>query len=103
MNRRFKPFRDVGDVADQDDRRSTYTTSTMASIAPEVVKQRVKVILNFGLVSRFFVRGWAIFCHQFLAQAVFVICCEPVNFSYNIAKVVSKRSQKTSSPLPLES
>ena len=43
MNRRLKPFRDQ-QRRDEDDRRSTFTTSTMASsIAPEVVKQRVKV------------------------------------------------------------
>ena len=43
MNRRLKPFRDQ-QRRDEDDRRSTFTTSTMASsIAPEVGKQRVKV------------------------------------------------------------
>ena len=41
-NKKYRPFRDGRNV--EDDRRSTYTSSTMAStIAPDVIKQRVKV------------------------------------------------------------
>lgn len=42
-NKSFKPFRDEHQV---DDRRSNYSTSTMASIAPDVIRQRVKASIS---------------------------------------------------------
>eukprot|EP00095_Tigriopus_kingsejongensis_P008491 maker-scaffold18_size714446-snap-gene-6.30 protein:Tk08491 transcript:maker-scaffold18_size714446-snap-gene-6.30-mRNA-1 annotation:"serine threonine-protein kinase rio2-like" len=47
MNKSFKPFRDPQPLVDRSvDGRSVITTSSMASIAPEVVKDRVRAALS---------------------------------------------------------